>query len=79
MASAKIVSNLKLITSGAIPTTSNLKNGELAFGVINGAAKLYGNANGTIVDLSSIAEAITNSEIDEICQTTILAAEDTPL
>lgn len=52
MASAEIISNLKLITSGAIPTTSNLGNGELAFGLINGVAKLYGNVNGTIVDLS---------------------------
>ena len=33
----------------------------------------------TVVNLPFINEAITNSEIDEICQTTILAAEDTPL
>ena len=52
MASAEIVSNLKLITSGNVPTTSNLGNGELAFGLIGGVAKLYGNVNGTIVDFS---------------------------
>lgn len=50
MASAEIVSNLKLITSGNVPTTSNLGNGELAFGLVGGVAKLYGNVNGTIVD-----------------------------
>lgn len=52
MASAEIVSNLKLITSGNAPTTSNLGNGELAFGLVGGVAKLYGNVNGTIVDFS---------------------------
>ena len=52
MASVEIVSNLKLITSGNVPTTSNLGNGELAFGLVDGVAKLYGNVNGTIVDFS---------------------------
>lgn len=52
MASAEIVSNLKLITSGNVPTTSNLGNGELAFGLVDGVTKLYGNVNGTIVDFS---------------------------
>ena len=52
MASTEIVSNLKLITSGNVPTTSNLGNGELAFGLVGGVAKLYGNVNGTIVDFS---------------------------
>ena len=52
MASIELTSNLKQITSGKVPTTANLANGELAFGVINGVAKLYGNVNGTIVDFS---------------------------
>lgn len=52
MASAEIVSNLKLITSGNVPTTSNLGNGELAFGLVGGVAKLYGNVNGTIIDFT---------------------------
>ena len=52
MASTEIVSNLKLITSGNVPTTSNLGNGELAFGLVGGVAKLYGNVNGTIVNFS---------------------------
>lgn len=58
MASAEIVSNLKLITSGNVPTTSNLGNGELAFGLVGGVAKLYGNVNGTIVDFSNFIEAL---------------------
>ena len=58
MASAEIVSNLKLITSGNVPTTSNLGNGELAFGLVDGVAKLYGNVNGTIVDFSNFVEAL---------------------
>lgn len=56
MASAEIVSNLKLITSGNVPTTSNLGNGELAFGLVDGVAKLYGNVNGTIVDFSNFLQ-----------------------
>lgn len=52
MASVEVVSNLKLITSGNVPTTLNLRNGELAFGLVDGVAKLYGNVNGTIVDFS---------------------------
>lgn len=58
MASTEIVSNLKLITSGNVPTTSNLGNGELAFGLVGGVAKLYGNVNGTIVDFSNFVEAL---------------------
>lgn len=58
MASAEIVSNLKLITSGNVPTTSNLGNGELAFGLVGGVAKLYGNVNGTIVNFSNFVEAL---------------------
>lgn len=57
MASTEIVSNLKLITSGNVPTTSNLGNGELSFGLVGGVAKLYGNVNGTIVDFSKFIEA----------------------
>lgn len=57
MASTEIVSNLKLITSGNVPTTSNLGNGELAFGLVGGVAKLYGNVNGTIVDFSDFLRA----------------------
>lgn len=63
MASAEITSNLKLITSGTIPTTSNLANGELAFGLVGGVAKLYGNVNGTIMDFSS-GGALSEEQVD---------------
>lgn len=53
MASKELASNLKQITSGQVPTTSNLANGEMAFGLVGGVAKLYGNMNGTIVDFSN--------------------------
>lgn len=58
MATKELVSNLKLITSGNMPTTANLANGELAFGLVGGVTKLYGNVNGTIVDFSNFVEAL---------------------
>lgn len=64
MASAEITSNLKLITSGTIPTTSNLANGELAFGLVGGVAKLYGNVNGAITDfISSGGGALSEEQV----------------
>lgn len=64
MASAEITSNLKLITSGTIPTTSNLANGELAFGLVGGVAKLYGNVNGTIMDFALSEEQVDLYDYD---------------
>lgn len=46
--SLELFSNLKRITSNSIPTTSTLAVGELAFGIISGVPKIYGNANGEI-------------------------------
>lgn len=46
-----LYSNVKYINSGNVPTTSNLPQGNLAFGAVNGNAKLYGNIGGTIVEL----------------------------
>lgn len=50
-----LIHNVKRITSGNIPTTDNLKPGELAFGLINvdGKHHIYGNSNGSVVDLTS--------------------------
>lgn len=53
MASLEIVSNLKQITSGTVPTTTTLANGEFAYGLIGGKPKLYGNTAGTITDYSN--------------------------
>ena len=52
MAALEIQSNLKCITSGNVPTTTELANSEFAFGLVDGNPKLYGNVNGTIVDFS---------------------------
>lgn len=51
MASKNLVSNLKVITSGNAPTTSQLANGEMAFGVVNGRVSIWGNYNNEVVDL----------------------------
>lgn len=48
MAAFELISNLKYITSGAIPTKTTLPSGNFAFGVINGKPRLYGNVNGVI-------------------------------
>lgn len=52
MAKLQIPSNVKCITSGQVPTTTNLKDGEFAFGKVGGVAKLYGNVNGVIIDFT---------------------------
>lgn len=52
MATLEIPSNVKCITSGQVPTTEKLKDGEFAFGKVGGVAKLYGNVNGVIIDFT---------------------------
>lgn len=52
MATLQIPSNVKCITSGQVPTTTNLKDGEFAFGKVGGVAKLYGNVNGVLIDFT---------------------------
>lgn len=52
MATLQIPSNVKCITSGQVPTTEKLKDGEFAFGKVGGVAKLYGNVNGVIIDFT---------------------------
>lgn len=58
MAALEIQSNLKCITSGNVPTTTELANSEFAFGLVGGSPKLYGNVNGTIVDFSVDADTL---------------------
>lgn len=63
MASKNLVSNLKVITSGSTPTTSELANGEFAFGLVGGVARLFGNVGDTIYEFSlvrSVAGKIGN-------------------
>lgn len=54
MASKNLVSNLKVITSGNVPTTSQLANGQFAFGIVDGVARLFGNVSGTIYEFSLV-------------------------
>ncbi len=49
-----LISNVKRIASGQPPTTSDLKQGEFAFGVVNGLNRLYGNSSGNMVEEYSI-------------------------
>lgn len=62
-----LISNVKIITSGNVPTTSNLFKGELAFGKIGDKYEIYGNSDGTIQKLSD-SSSIPN--IDEVLKST---------
>lgn len=46
---ASLQSNLKVITSGKAPTTSNLGKGAMAFGKVGETYRIYGNSEGTEV------------------------------
>jgi hypothetical protein len=47
---------IRVITSGTAPTTSTLKKGEWAYGVINGVKRLFGNPTGSaVVEFSELA------------------------
>lgn len=46
---ASLQSNLKVITSGKAPTTSNLGKGAMAFGKVGDTYRIYGNSEGTEV------------------------------
>lgn len=49
----KLISNVKVITSGKAPTIANLAPGEMAFGKLSkdGYYHLFGNADGSVVDV----------------------------
>ena len=59
-----VASNVKLITSNTVPTTSNLPKGNLAFGQVNGENKIYGNIGSQVVEFTANGEPIIyfNSE-----------------
>lgn len=65
MAALEIQSNLKCITSGNVPTTTELANSEFAFGLVGGDPKLYGNVNGTIVDFSGDKIDLAAIDLDQ--------------
>lgn len=69
MAALEIQSNLKCITSGNVPTTTELANSEFAFGLVSGDPKLYGNVNGTIVDFSGDKIDLSAVDLDQLVST----------
>lgn len=50
MAKKELLTNLKVIKSGTVPTTATLPDGHLAFGKIGGAPKIYGNSDGAVTE-----------------------------
>lgn len=72
-----VASNVKLITSNTVPTTSNLPKGNLAFGQVNGENKIYGNIGDRVVEFTANGEPIIYFE-DENDLNTFLASDDVP-
>lgn len=60
-----VASNLKLITSNAMPTTTNLPKGNLAFGQVNGENKIYGNIGDQVVEFTADGEPIIYFETED--------------
>ena len=48
-----VKSPIKIIDSGTAPTTANLGEGQIAFGTVDGATKLYGSDGTTVTDLTA--------------------------
>ena len=48
-----VKSPIKIIDSGNVPTTENLREGQIAFGTVDGETKLYGSDGTTISDLTA--------------------------
>lgn len=49
-----VKSPIKIISSGNVPTTENLREGQIAFGSVDGETKLYGSDGATVTDLTII-------------------------
>lgn len=58
--------NVKLITSGNVPTPQTLPNGYLAFGLIDSKPKLYGNVSGAIIDFLSSSSSGGSAVVTKI-------------
>lgn len=67
-----VTSNVKLSSSGNIPTTGTLQKGYMAFGSFGGKNKLYGNVGSDVVDLIGDAKTVlyfaSQSELNEFLQ-----------
>ena len=70
-------SNVKLITSNAEPTTTNLSKGNLAFGQVNGENKIYGNIGDRVVEFTANGEPIIYF-VDEEDLNTFLSGSEVP-
>lgn len=73
-----VTSNVKLSSSGSVPTTGTLQKGYMAFGNFGGENKLYGNVGSDVVDLIGDAKTVlyfqNQSELD-----TFLQGSDVPV
>lgn len=73
-----LVSNVKLASSGNVPTTANLPKGYLAFGNFGGENEVYGNVNDEVVKLVGNPKKVlyftSQSELD-----TFLEGSDVPV
>lgn len=69
-----VTSNVKLSSSGDVPTTGTLQKGYMAFGNFGGKNKLYGNIGSEVADLIGDAKNVlyfqNKSELDEFLQGT---------
>lgn len=69
-----VTSNVKLSSSGNVPTTGTLQKGYLSFGNFGGKNKLYGNVGSEVADLIGDAKTVlyfqNQSELDTFLQGT---------
>ncbi len=70
-------SNVKLITTNTVPTATNLPNGNLAFGQIDGKNRLFGNTGNQVVEFTANGEPIIYFA-DENELNTFLASDNVP-
>lgn len=70
-------SNVKLITSNTVPTTSSLPNGNMAFGQIDGENRLFGTIGSQVVEFTANGEPIIYF-VDEDELNTFLAGTSVP-
>lgn len=69
-----VKSPIKIIDSGTAPTTANLGEGQIAFGTVDGATKLYGSDGTTVSELGGGG----GSEVNSIAPLTVETAPTVP-
>ena len=58
----QLTGQVKIITTGNKPTTTNLKKGEMAFGKVDGRKRLYGSEGAEVIELT----AYDSTEADDV-------------